>query len=234
MTVKDIRTRLLKLGNEQRGRILQKFFKTGPGEYGEGDVFLGVRVPEVRKLARKCQGLPLREVLKLLRSPFHEERLLALLILARAYPRADEPAKRTIYEIYLKNMRSINNWDLVDVSAPSVVGAYLFVRSKQSLYRLAKSKNLWERRISVMSTFYFIRQNQFAQTLKISRMLLADQEDLIHKAVGWMLREVGKRDPQAEENFLREHYRQMPRTMLRYAIEKFPEAKRRMFLEGKI
>jgi 3-methyladenine DNA glycosylase AlkD len=234
MTAKDIQIRLRKLEDRQKGRFLQKFFKTGRGEYGEGDLFLGIRVPEVRKLAKRCQGLPLREVLQLLKSRFHEERLLALLILAGAYPRADEPAKRTIYEIYLNNMKSINNWDLVDVSAPSIVGAHLFDKSKQPLYRLAKSRNLWERRISVMATFTFIRQNRFSETLKISKMLLADKEDLIHKAVGWMLREVGKRDLPTEENFLKRHFPQMPRTMLRYAIEIFPERKRRMFLEGKI
>jgi 3-methyladenine DNA glycosylase AlkD len=234
MTAKDIQIKLRKLEDRQKGRFLQKFFKTGRGEYGEGDLFLGIRVPEVRKLAKRCQGLPLPEALELLKSSFHEERLLALLILAGAYPRADEPAKRAIYEIYLENVKSINNWDLVDISAPSIVGAHLFAKSKQPLYQLAKSKNLWKRRIAVMATFYFIRHNRFSATLKISRMLLSDGEDLIHKAVGWMLREVGKRDPQAEEDFLRMHYQRMPRTMLRYAIERFPEAKRRMFLEGKI
>jgi 3-methyladenine DNA glycosylase AlkD len=234
MTVKDIRIRLRRLGDKQRGRILQKFFKTGRGEYGEGDVFLGVRVPDVRKLAKECQNLPLREVLRFLRSSVHEERLLALLILAGAYAQGDESAKKRVYEIYLNNTKSINNWDLVDVSAPHIVGAYLFDQSKRPLFRLAKSKNLWKRRISMMATLYFIRHNRFAETLKISRMLLADQEDLIHKAVGWMLREVGKRDPQAEEDFLKKHYRRMPRTMLRYAIEKFPEAKRKGYLEGRI
>jgi 3-methyladenine DNA glycosylase AlkD len=234
MTAKDIQIKLRGLEDRQKGRFLQKFFKTGRGEYGEGDLFLGIRVPEVRKLAKRCQGLPLPEALELLKSSFHEERLLALLILAGAYPRADEPAKRAIYEIYLENVKSINNWDLVDISAPSIVGAHLFAKSKQPLYQLAKSKNLWKRRIAVMATFYFIRHNRFSATLKISRMLLSDGEDLIHKAVGWMLREVGKRDPQAEEDFLRMHYQRMPRTMLRYAIERFPEAKRRMFLEGKI
>jgi 3-methyladenine DNA glycosylase AlkD len=234
MTAKDIRFRLQKLGDKQRSRFLQKFFKTGRGEYGEGDLFLGIRVPEVRKLAKQCQGLPVREGLQLLRSSFHEERLLALLILAGAYSRADESAKRTIYESYLRNTKSINNWDLVDLSASSIVGAHLFKKSKRSLTRLAKSKSLWERRIAVMATFYFIRHNRFTETLKISRILLSDGEDLIHKAVGWMLREVGKRSPRTEEDFLRRHYQRMPRTMLRYAIERFPEAKRRMFLEGKI
>jgi 3-methyladenine DNA glycosylase AlkD len=233
MTAKDVQIKLRKLEDREKGRFLQKFFKTGPGEYGEGDHFLGIRVPEVRKLAKRCQGLPLREVLQLLRSRFHEERLLALLILAGAYPRADESAKNTIYELYLRNLKSINNWDLVDVSAPSIVGAYLFDKSKQPLYRLAKSKNLWERRISVMATFTFIRQNRFSETLKISKMLLADKEGLIHKAVGWMLREVGNRDLPAEENFLKENYRRMPRTMLRYAIERFPEKKRKAYLEGR-
>jgi len=234
MTAKDIRFRLRKLGDKQRSRFLQKFFKTGRGEYGEGDIFLGIRVPEVRRLAKQCQGLPVREGLHLLRSSFHEERLLALLILAGAYSRADESEKRTIYESYLRNTKSINNWDLVDISASSIVGAHLFKKSKRPLYGLTKSKSLWERRIAVMATFYFIRHNRFTETLKISRILLSDREDLIHKAVGWMLREVGKRSPKTEEDFLRRHYQRMPRTMLRYAIERFPEAKRRMFLEGKI
>ena len=233
MAVKDIQLKLRKLEDREKGRFLQKFFKTGRGEYGEGDLFLGIRVPEVRKLAKQCRGLPAREVLQLLRSSFHEERLLALLILAGAYPRADDSARKTIYKIYLGNTKSINNWDLVDISAPSIMGGYLLDKSKRPLYRLAKSKSLWERRIAVMATFTFIRHNRFAETLKISRMLLADKENLIHKAVGWMLREVGKRSPQIEEDFLKRYHQRMPRTMLRYAIEKFPDAKRKKFLEGK-
>jgi 3-methyladenine DNA glycosylase AlkD len=234
MTAKDIQRKLRKLEDRGKGRFLQKFFKTGRGEYGEGDLFLGIRVSEVRKLAGQWRDLPLREALRLLNSSFHEERLLALLILEGGYARGDESAKKAIYEAYLDNLKSINSWDLVDISAPSIVGGYLFDKSKQPLYRMTKSKNLWERRISVMSTFYSIRRNQFTQTLKICRMLLADEEDLIHKAVGWMLREVGKRDLPAEENFLKKHYRRMPRTMLRYAVERFPETKRRRYLDGRI
>jgi len=234
MTAKDIRFRLRKLGDKQRSRFLQKFFKTGRGECGEGDIFLGIRVPEVRRLAKQCQGLPVREGLHLLRSSFHEERLLALLILAGAYSRADESEKRTIYESYLRNTESINNWDLVDISAPHIVGAFLIDKSSRPLYPLAKSNNLWERRIAVIATFHFIRSHQFSETLKVAKILLLDKEDLIHKAVGWMLREIGKRDIECEELFLKEHCKQMPRTMLRYAIEKFSPSQRRMYLDGTV
>jgi 3-methyladenine DNA glycosylase AlkD len=234
MIIKEIRTRLQKLGDRQKARFLQGFFKTGPGEYGDGDIFLGIRVPQLRKLVNEYKTLPAPEVLPLLRSLIHEERLLALLILVRAYAQGDDPARKQIYGMYLENTRYINNWDLVDVSAPQIVGAFLIDGSRKPLYRLAKSKNLWERRIAVMATFHFIRCRQFSDTLKISKLLLADKEDLIHKAVGWMLREVGKRDLQSEEDFLKKHCRQMPRTMLRYAIEKFSPSKRRMYLEGTV
>ena len=234
MIAHKIRTNLEKLSDKQRAKVLQRFFKMGPGEYGEGDMFLGIRVTELRKLAKEYQDITTKEVEQLLKSAIHEERLLALLILVRTYSRGDECAKKKIYELYLKNTKAVNNWDLVDGSAEHIVGAFLMDKSKRPLYRLAKSKNLWERRISIMSTFHFIKRDEFSETLKISGMLISDEEDLIHKAVGWMLREVGKRRLQTEERFLRDHYKEMPRTMLRYAIERFPEPKRQRYLIGEI
>jgi len=229
-----IRSKLKKLGNEKNAEVARRFFKTGPGEYGEGDKFLGIRVPVLRKLAKEHQTITVEQAEHLLKSPIHEERLLALLILIRIYSREDDGVKKRIYELYLNSTEFINNWDLVDGSAEHIVGDFLINRDKRPLYRLARSKNLWERRISIMSTFCLIKRRQYAETLKLSKILLTDKEDLIHKAVGWMLREVGKRDLLIEENFLKEHYKYMPRTMLRYAIEKFPESKRQRYLKGKI
>ena len=234
MFVKEIHRRLQELGNQGRAIVLQRFFKTGPGEYGEGDVFLGIRVPELRKLAKIYQHITIKEAGQILNSSIHEQRLLALFILVRKYLRGNEIQRKAIYDLYLKNTRFVNNWDLVDGSAGHIVGAFLMGKDKKPLYRLSKSKNLWERRISIMATFHFIKQDQFSETFRIAKTLLTDEEDLIHKAVGWMLREVGKRHMPAEEKFLKEHYRKMPRTMLRYAIERFPETKRQMYLKGKI
>ena len=232
--IDEIKKRLRKLGNKERAKVSRRYFKTGPGEYGEGDIFLGIPVPELRKLAKTYRHLTLKDTTKLLQSPIHEERLLALLILIHIFSAGDESMKKEIFNLYLNNTRYINNWDLVDASAQHVVGAYLVYKSKKVLYRLAKSEDLWERRIAIMSTFHFIRQEEFSQTLKIAEILITDREDLIHKAVGWMLREVGKRNLQVEEQFLKYHYKKMPRTMLRYAIEKFPKARRRLYLTGKI
>ncbi len=235
MTIaQEIRARLRKLGTKKRAKVSRRFFKTGPGEYGEDDIFLGVTVPELRQLAASYQAITVREVTQLLRSTIHEERLLALLILCRAYTSGDGHIQKRIYELYLENTRHVNNWDLVDASAEHIVGAFLTGKSKQPLYALAKSKNLWERRIGIMATFHFIKRGKFEETLKIATILLSDKEDLIHKAVGWMLREVGKRHLQSEERFLNEHYKEMPRTMLRYAIERFPESKRQRYLKGKV
>ncbi len=191
-------------------------------------------VPQLRKLSKEYGELDLGEVEALLKSSVHEERLLALLILIRKYNRGGEAEKKKIYGLYLKSTRWINNWDLVDLSAPNIVGDFLMKRSREPLYRLACSPSLWERRIAILATFQFIKSHQFDETLRIGEILISDQEDLIHKAVGWMLREVGKRDPAAEESFLREQYRQMPRTMLRYAIERFPAARRELFMKGRI
>jgi 3-methyladenine DNA glycosylase AlkD len=215
-----------------RARISRRFFKTGPGEYGAGDRFIGLTVPQVRSFAKTYRNLPLSETYQLLRSPIHEERLLALIILVEKYQRAEIAGRRRIYELYLRSTRYINNWDLVDCSAEHIVGTYLRERSRSPLLKLARSENLWERRIAIMATFHFIKRGEFAPTLRLARLLLRDREDLIHKAVGWMLREVGKRDLPAEEKFLKQHYRQMPRTMLRYAIERFPESKRQRYLRG--
>jgi 3-methyladenine DNA glycosylase AlkD len=232
MTAHEIRARLQKLGNKERATASRRYFKTGPGEYGAGDVFLGITVPEIRKLAKEYQDITLTKATQLLQSTIHEERLLALLILVRSYSRGDGHTKKGIYEIYLQNTQYINNWDLVDTSADHIVGAFLRVKSKKPLYALAQSSDLWKRRIAIMATFHFIKCGEFTETLKIARTLLSDEEDLIHKAVGWMLREIGKRHLQIEERFLKEHYKKMPRTMLRYAIERFPEPKRQGYLKG--
>lgn len=234
MKSSDIQTKLKKLASKDKAKILQGFFKTGPGEYGEGDIFLGINVPVLRKIAAEHRGISLTEVKTLLKSKIHEERLVALLIMAAKYSRGDAAEQKRIYELYVMSTRCINNWDLVDLTAGRIVGEYLSDKNKQPLHNLAKSKNLWERRIAIVSTFAFIKRNVFSHTLKISEMLLSDEEDLIHKAVGWMLREVGKRDLQSEEKFLKKHYSKIPRTTLRYAIERFPEAKRKRYLKGEI
>jgi len=229
---KEAREMLAGFADGDRARTLQRFFKTGPGEYGEGDLFLGVRVPDVRKTAKEHLGLAMKEVKSLLRSPVHEERLLALLIMVGRYGRGDGKEKNRIYRLYLGNTRWINNWDLVDVTAAQVVGAHLEKRDRSPLTSLARSVSLWERRIAVIATFYYIRRDDFGDTLRIAALLLDDGEDLIHKAVGWMLREVGKRDQPVEEAFLQKHSGNLPRTMLRYAIEKFPEELRLRYLKG--
>jgi 3-methyladenine DNA glycosylase AlkD len=231
---KAIRDRLQQLANSKDAEIQQRFFKTGKGEYGEGDVFIGVRVPLIRKLAREFRHAPLKAVQQLLRSKIHEQRLLALIMLIDHFQRADADGQQAIYDYYLDHTRYINNWDLVDVSAEKIVGAYLSQRNRQRLYELARSDNLWERRIAIMSSFHFIKQGDVDDTLKLAALLLNDDADLIHKAVGWMLREVGKRNGTAQAQFLQQHYHDMPRTMLRYAIEKLPPATRKKYLAGRI
>lgn len=234
MLVKEIKDKLQKLGDKKRAENSRRYFKTGPGEYGEGDIFIGIPVPELRKLSRAYHDIPLETTSKLLKSPIHEERMLALMILVLKYNRGDAKARKRIYTLYLKNTQFINNWDLVDLSTPYIVGPFLMDKSKKPLYRLAASKSLWERRIAIMATFHYIRQNLYSETLKIAETLISDEEALIHKAVGWMLREIGKRHLQSEEEFLKPRYKEMPRTMLRYAIEKFPSAKRQRYLNGEI
>jgi len=234
MNAEIVRRRLQELEVPEIAIFLQRFFKTGPGEYGDGDLFRGIRVPLLRKLAKEFQHLTLTETKKLLRSSYHEDRLLALLIVTRACERGDDPLRKKIFNFYLNNTQFINNWDLVDSSAPQIVGGYLWDKDRDVLYRLARSRQLWERRIAIMATFYFVKRNDDADTLKIAEMLLSDSEDLIHKAAGWMLREVGNRNRDVEERFLLKHYRQMPRIMLRYSIEKFPEPRRQQYLRGKV
>jgi 3-methyladenine DNA glycosylase AlkD len=230
----DIITRLQTLGDAERAKVLRRFFKTGPGQYGAGDVFLGLRVPQIRKLVKEYRGLPLPDTIRLLQSPIHEARLLALLLLTRAYPEAAPSLQEEIFHTYLRNTRFINSWDLVDASAEHIVGSHLRCRGRESLQSLAASPLLWDRRIAIMATFHYIKRGEFAETLRIAELLLQDPEDLIRKAVGWMLREVGKRDALEEEGFLKVHYKTMPRTMLRYAVERFPEGLRKQYLSGDI
>jgi 3-methyladenine DNA glycosylase AlkD len=220
--------------DQSRVPWLQRFFKTGPGEYAEGDVFIGVTVPDLRRVCRECRGATIPDILVLLGSAVHEERLLALLLLVEMFRRGTEELKREIYRLYLANTKFINNWDLVDSSAPHIVGAWLFARSRAPLRRLARSSSLWERRIAIIATQFFIRNGDLEETFRIADLLLQDHHDLIHKAVGWMLREAGNRNPTAERSYLETRYPRMPRTMLRYAIEKFPEAERRRYLAGAI
>jgi len=236
--INPIISELQKIANAKKAQILQRFFKTGKGEYGEGDIFLGIVVPEQRKIAKKYSSLDLMQIQELLNSKIHEERLISLFILIDKYKKAeksnDKKQKQEIVNFYLNNAKNINNWDLVDLSAPNIVGNFLLDKDKSVLYQLANSENLWEKRISILATFEFIKNNNFEHTLKLSEILLKDKHDLIHKAVGWMLREVGKRNEVVLENFLKKHYKEMPRTMLRYAIEKFPENRRKEYLQSKI
>jgi 3-methyladenine DNA glycosylase AlkD len=228
-----VKEELQKLSNPEKAKILSGFFKTGKGEYGEGDVFFGIPVPEQRKIARKYSDLPLKDIRKLLSGKIHEYRLVALLILIRQYGKGNKCGKKEIFDFYLANTRHINNWDLVDLSAPNIIGDYLLDKDRAILYKLVKSDNLWGKRIAIMATFTFIRNNQFEDTFRIAEIFLYGQHDLIQKAVGWMLREVGKRDQAQEEEFLARYCSKMPRTMLRYAVERFDEQKRRLYLKDR-
>lgn len=269
--VDSIREELQAKSDPSRAAILQKYFKTGRGEYAEGDLFLGLRVPEVRKIASKYRNLELNAVCELLTSPIHEERFLALVIMVKQFSQvggtkrtgtsggtgtaggagtagsvgtsdgavgkqgmetSGAARKRQYYETYMAHLEFINHWDLVDTSAMHIPGAYLFDRARDPLYELAGSDHLWSRRVAIISTYYFIKRDDFEDTLALAEILLRDPHDLMHKAVGWMLREVGKRDRAVEEEFLARTYREMPRTMLRYAIEKFPEGLRQAYLRG--
>jgi 3-methyladenine DNA glycosylase AlkD len=226
--------RLRQLGDPDHARFVAGYFRTGPGEYGEGDQFLGIRIPVLRGLVREFRGLPLDDAAELLRSPWHEVRLFALLLLVDAYARGTPEARDAIYRLYLDSVASINNWDLVDSSAPQIVGAHLEAGDRGVLERLARSESLWERRIAMLATQHFIRRGDFDTALRIAEMLVDDGHDLIHKAVGWMLREIGNRDRGAAEAFLRRHHRTMPRTMLRYAIERFPPDLRQAYMRGEM
>jgi hypothetical protein len=268
MTYQKVHQDLKKLANPVKAKLLARFFKTGKGEYGEGDIFLGIMVPRQREVVKKFCDLSLPEIQKLLNSKFHEERLVGVLILVEQYRRvchsdrspsdsegeveeslilskrdrrrdSSTPLrcarndKEEIYKFYLKKAKKINNWDLVDLSAPKIVGAYLQDKDRKILYKLVKSKNLWERRIAVLATFWFIREKDFKDAIRLAEILLTDKHDLIHKAVGWMLREIGKRDEKVLRQFLNQHTKKMPRTMLRYSIEKLPEKDRRHYLDFK-
>lgn len=220
MTADDVKRELDKNENPADAKFLQRFFKTGKGQYGEGDIFIGLRVPLTRKIAGSFKTLPLNEVEVLLESPIHEHRLCALIILAEDSKKADTAKKQAIYDLYLKRTDRINNWDLVDVSCRDIVGGYLMDKPRDVLYSLARSDNMWERRIAIVSTWAFIRVGQLEDTFKLAKILMKDTHDLIHKAVGWMLREAGKKDEDSLRAFLDEHARAMPRTMLRYSIER--------------
>ena len=233
-TAADVLAELTELGDAKIAEHSLRFFKTGSGEYGEGDQFLGIRVPVSRKVARRWRTLPPREVIKLLRSPWHEGRLVALFILVDHYRQGDGRRREQIFRQYLSNVRYVNNWDLVDSSAHLIVGPQLQDRDRSLLDSLAKSDLLWERRIAVLACLHFIRQDDFKDILRLAKKLLKDEEDLMHKAVGWMLREVEKRDNATCEAFLQQHYQKMPRTMLRYTIERLPEKRRQAYLKGKV
>lgn len=231
----DLQNEIQKHQNPLRASNSQRFFKTAYGQYGHGDIFIGLTNPISRQIANTYQSIMLSETEKLLQSPVHEHRLIALLILIIKFQKGDSTIRRTIYDLYLGSTKYINNWDLVDLSASQIVGEYLVGQDRSILIQLANSASLWERRISIISTFAFLRQKESSDSLKIAEILLNDKHDLIHKAVGWVLREVGKRCGQeVEESFLQKYYHQMPRTMLRYAIERFPEPARQAYLHGQL
>jgi 3-methyladenine DNA glycosylase AlkD len=229
-TAADARRRLRELANRKDAVFLQRFFKTGAGQYGAGDKFLGIRVPVLRRVARELRGMPVNEIEAVLQDEWHEARLLALFLLVDAFNRGSSADRDAIAKLYLRNTRWINNWDLVDSSAAPIIGAHLASRSRKVLDTLAHSSLIWERRIAIVATHHFIRNGEFGDTLRIATQLLDDEQDLIHKATGWMLREVGNRDRGALERFLEAHAATMPRTTLRYAIEKLPPADRRRFM----
>ncbi|MFC1801994.1 DNA alkylation repair protein [Patescibacteria group bacterium] len=240
MSLPNLKKEITLKADKKRAIVSQRFFKTGVGEYGEGDIFIGITVPESRKIAKKYKDIVFKDIKKLLSSRIHEERFIALLILVDNFKSEKTVNKKRIFDFYLKNTKYVNNWDLVDLSAGKIVGEFILVEIKNKkeqlviLEKLAKSKNLWEKRISIIATFQFIKSNQFDHTLKISKILLSDDHDLIQKAVGWMLREVGKRSIETEEEFLKENLQKIKRTTLRYAIEKFPEEKRQKYLKSDI
>ena len=235
MTFPELKATLRAIASPERAAVTRSFFKTGPGEYSEGDQFLGICIPDLRALVKKADAVTLRQTLTLLRSERHEERLMALLLMERRFERASNDDSKDAYrekivKAYLANTRWVNNWDLVDASAPSILGAWLLTRKGSLLGELVRSENLWERRIAIVSTLTLIRAGEFRDTLRLTEKLLKDPEDLMHKACGWMLREVGKRDREVLVSFLERHAHKMPRTMLRYAIEHFSQRERRLWL----
>ena len=230
-----IQKHILSKKDLQRAKVLQGFFKTGPGEYGEGDVFLGLTVPQCREIAKKYRDLPMKDLQALLKSEIHEERSIALMILVVRFEKADVKEQEKIYKFYLKNTKYINNWDLVDSSAEYIVGAFLADKDRKILDKLAKSKSLWERRIAMLATFHFIKNKESKDALRIAKILITDKHDLIHKASGWMLREIGKRASEKDlKIFLDKNADKMPRTMLRYAIERMTPKERRHYMDMKL
>jgi 3-methyladenine DNA glycosylase AlkD len=221
---------LAEISDPEHALKLQSFFKTGKGEYGEGDVFIGVRVPSQRRIAKEYKDIPLSEVIKLLKSDIHEHRLTALFILIHQFNKGNIEAKKKIVDLYLENTAYVNNWDLVDSSAHKILGAWLDDKSRDLLYKMAESESLWERRIAIISTFAFIKNNDLKDAVSLAKILINDEHDLIHKASGWVLREVGKRNQSVLEEFLSEYYKSMPRTMLRYAIERLPKERKRFYM----
>lgn len=223
------------VSRKEKKEISQRFFKTGKGEYGEGDIFVGITVPEIRDICKRhFEEMTLKNAEYFVQNKIHEYRLFGLLILTYMWKKSDDAKRNDIFNLYIKNLRYVNNWDLVDLSAPNIVGEYLKEKDRTILYELAKSNDLWKQRVAIISTFSFTRNNDFEDTLKIAKILLNRKHDLIHKAVGWMLREVGKKDQGVEEEFLKKCYKKMPRTMLRYAIERFEKGKRQRYLKGLI
>ena len=234
VTAKSALEELVALRDPKRAEVSLRFFKTGAGEYGEGDDFLGISVPALRKLSRELRDTPLEELVTLLRSKYHEARLLALLGMVEQYKRGRAELREKVYRAYVNNTRWVNNWDLVDTSAEHIVGAHLWTRDRTVLRELGSSNSIWERRIGILATFHFIRKGEYGDTLELAEQLLGDREDLIHKAVGWMLREVGNRDRAVLDRFLARHYKAMPRTSLRYAIEKHSPDERQRYLKGEL
>ncbi len=231
--INNLRKDIKKISNKKKADLLSRYFKTGEGEYGFGDIFIGITVPQSRTLATKYKDMEFLELTDLLKSKIHEERLIALLILVYKFQNMPMEQRR-IYEFYIKNTKFVNNWDLVDVSSDKIVGGYLIDKPKDILLKLANSKNIWERRIAMVATYHFIRNNEFKETLRIAEALLSDEEDLIQKAVGWMLKEVGNKDKDVEIKFLNKFYKKMGRTALRYSLEKFPKTIAQKYLEGKV
>lgn len=230
MTAARLIAEMHALGNPEKATHLQRFFKTGEGEYAAGDLFLGIVVPETRRMAKQYKSLPFDELQELIQHPYHEIRLCALLILVEQYKKASEPEKTSLVDFYLKHTAYINNWDLVDLSAPYIIGHYLLDKERSLLYQLVASNSLWERRIAVVSTLTLIRANDFKEALALAELLKTDQQDLMHKATGWVLRETGKKDRKVLTDFLEAHATTLPRTTLRYAIEHYPEEQRLYFL----
>ncbi len=232
---KTVQKELRKYAKRKTAAQSRKFFKTGKGQYAENSLFIGVRVPDIRKVAKEHVGISMAEMKKLIKSQIHEERLLGLIILVNKYKNAkSEKEEEKVYKQYVSLFKYVDNWDLVDASCPYIVGPYLLARDRSDLYKWAKSDHLWTKRIAMVSNWWLIRKNDLKDVFKIAQILLSDEHDLIHKAVGWMLREAGKKDLKKLEAFLKKNYSKIPRTSLRYAIERFPEVKRKRYLEGKI